>query len=639
MGGRYCSENRVTGRGDARTLDAQRGRRRASFRAATALRARRPVCLLPRMSDPNARAWAARKLTEAIARARSLQTGAAEPTPEFEGWVRDVRRALGASLGEDHAFAREFDALAALHQSALGSLGRPRSVHLDEHRTPDQVLREAVPLLRDAVELLGGAPAGAPAAVGTVPAQPAVAPAESLGATTKADAPTALVSYAWTTDAHVAWVQNDLAGRLRAEGGVRVRLDDWDVHPGQSLTAFMEQAIRESDFVLAVCEPAYRAKTDDRSGGVGYEARLLTGAALRAAHDGKVIPVLRGDPAASIPTWLDGIKYVDLRGRPGDPLYEAAFQRLTHTLHRQYAAPPPVGPRPELPAANAYQPTGGAAERPSGESRGAEAGDAFAGREPVVLRFDDGDVAAFGAERIHAAEILELNLVALTPEGAASLQALRGRAGPSVYTSPPTLAVAYGTIPLLTATWARVRQVGHEITAGTTRWRLTLEPLDGASGVMDDVIMNGYSPDDIAGWRARRILLDERPADRRPGDPIPGKFAGGLRLDPTIEALLSGAVAGYGRHDERSLGAVEGSPLPRLFAAWTANREAFLAAARLTAALWLVLTRTVERVRLLDLTFAADDRLAVAFEGARRRVYTNREPAVVVVEGECALRR
>ena len=152
-----------------------------------------------------------------------------------------------------------------------------------------------------------------------------------------------------------------------------------------------------------------------------------------------------------------------------------------------------------------------------------------------------------------------------------------------MYGSPPTLAIAYGAVPAVTATWTHLREIGHEIADGTTRWRLTLELVELPSMSMDDVTMNGVSPDDIAGWRARRIMLDERPADRRPGDPIPGGVAAALRGDSTLEMVLSGAVAGYGRHDGRTLGPVEGAPLPALYAGWQADRSAFLAAARLTA--------------------------------------------------------
>ncbi len=263
--------------------------------------------------------------------------------------------------------------------------------------------------------------------------------------------------------------------------------------------------------------------------------------------------------------------------------------------------------------------------------------DVFAGREPVIIRFDDGHVATFGADRIEHGQSLVLDVLALSPGGAERLHALHSRVSPAVYASPPTLAVAFGAAPAATAMWGRLRNLGREIAAGTTRWRLTLEPLELTVGVMDDMTFNSVGPDDIAGWRSRRILLDERSTGRRPGDPMPNGLAAGIYRDPTLEMVLSGAMAASGRDDGRSLGAVEGSPIPSLFATWTADRAGFLTAARLVATLWLVLTRTVERVRRLDLQFVRDDRLSVDFEGTRRRVYTDREPAVIIVEGECPL--
>ena len=58
--------------------------------------------------------------------------------------------------------------------------------------------------------------------------------------------------------------------------------------------------MRESDYVLLICTPAFAARADDRVGGVGYEQAVVTGEIFSGtAHPEKFIPVLRGDPATS----------------------------------------------------------------------------------------------------------------------------------------------------------------------------------------------------------------------------------------------------------------------------------------------------------------------------------------------------
>jgi hypothetical protein len=94
-------------------------------------------------------------------------------------------------------------------------------------------------------------------------------------ATMVTKAPRTFISYAWEGEAHRIWVR-ELATRLRRDG-VDVRLDQWDTAPGAELTAYMESAIRDNDFVLMICTPTYKSKSDGRRGGVGYEGSVITG--------------------------------------------------------------------------------------------------------------------------------------------------------------------------------------------------------------------------------------------------------------------------------------------------------------------------------------------------------------------------
>lgn len=154
--------------------------------------------------------------------------------------------------------------------------------------------------------------------------------------------PKAFVSYAWEDDDHKLWAKQ-LAERLRADG-VEVLLDQWALAPGDQLPEFMERAIRENDYVLIVCTPRYREKSDERSGGVGYEGDIMTGEVVASRNHRKFIPLLRrGGWSEAAPSWLRGKVYVDLSG---EPYSEEHYQDLLSTLFNARSSAPPVGPVP-----------------------------------------------------------------------------------------------------------------------------------------------------------------------------------------------------------------------------------------------------------------------------------------------------
>jgi hypothetical protein len=160
---------------------------------------------------------------------------------------------------------------------------------------------------------------------------------------TNSKVPRAFVSYAWEDDEHKDWVRR-LAARLRCDG-VDVLLDRWEAVPGDQLPQFMERAVRDADYVLIVCTPRYKQKSDGRVGGVGYEGDIMTGEALVNRDPRKFIPILRkGSWKEAAPSWLVGKYYVDLRG---DPYSVEHYQDLLTTFHGQRAQAPPLGPAPQ----------------------------------------------------------------------------------------------------------------------------------------------------------------------------------------------------------------------------------------------------------------------------------------------------
>jgi hypothetical protein len=144
--------------------------------------------------------------------------------------------------------------------------------------------------------------------------------------------PSVFISYSWDSDDHRLWVRA-LAERLRQDG-MTVRLDQWFIRPGDDIPAFMEVAVRESEFVIIVCTPTFKAASDNRTGGVGYESQVLTGEVFALSHGQKVIPILRdGTWAESAPSYALGRWYVDMRG---EGIAEIGYALLSRTLFGRF---------------------------------------------------------------------------------------------------------------------------------------------------------------------------------------------------------------------------------------------------------------------------------------------------------------
>src|SRR5947209_3172881 len=116
--------------------------------------------------------------------------------------------------------------------------------------------------------------------------------------------PKAFLSYSWESVAHRSWVR-EFATCLR-EKGVEVTLDQWELHPGDAVPAFMERAVRENDYVLIVCTPHYAERSNQRRGGVGYEGDIMTAEVFTIGHRRKFVPLFRAGSkwADAAPSWL-----------------------------------------------------------------------------------------------------------------------------------------------------------------------------------------------------------------------------------------------------------------------------------------------------------------------------------------------
>lgn len=151
--------------------------------------------------------------------------------------------------------------------------------------------------------------------------------------------PTTFISYAWESEGLKTWVKS-LATKLR-ENGIDAKLDLWEVLPGDQLSHFMDKSVRENDYVLIICTPKYKNKSEERIGGVGYEGDIMTAEVLQNSNHRKFIPILKsGTKESALPTWLKGKYFVDLSS---DDHFTNNFDDLLTTLLNARETAPSLG--------------------------------------------------------------------------------------------------------------------------------------------------------------------------------------------------------------------------------------------------------------------------------------------------------
>lgn len=103
--------------------------------------------------------------------------------------------------------------------------------------------------------------------------------------------PKVFISYSHDSPEHKKWVAT-FSSRLM-ENGINVILDQWDLGLGDDVPKFMEKSVTSSDRVLMICSEVYVHKANDGTGGVGYEAMIVTGELVSNLGTSKFIPVIR----------------------------------------------------------------------------------------------------------------------------------------------------------------------------------------------------------------------------------------------------------------------------------------------------------------------------------------------------------
>lgn len=174
-----------------------------------------------------------------------------------------------------------------------------------------------------------------------------------------------------------------------------------------------------------------------------------------------------------------------------------------------------------------------------------------------------------------------------------------------------------------TALMVRMRALEKIIEKGREVWHLEFEVDEQAmSGGPFEMNFSSFSAEQIAELRARRLLLNERLSQSI-----------GMRPNDSTMQLIENSVAGGSNNGF----AIMGSPFPGLFEELKEEPSEFLEAARLSAVLLLLLTRTVNQINRLDLRMHSATELGVQFKGARPPRYVREQPQEIVVEGICNL--
>lgn len=163
---------------------------------------------------------------------------------------------------------------------------------------------------------------------------------------TETQAPHVFLSYSHDSDAQRHWVRR--LGEDLTKNGVATILDQWHLHVGDDIGAFMEQSLSKATYSVLVCTEQYAQKANDRRGGVGYEQAVFVGELLMTHElSSRFLPILRsGDPSKALPLYLRSRLFVDFRD---DSAYEQALDQLLRRIFGAPAfTPPQLGEAPDF---------------------------------------------------------------------------------------------------------------------------------------------------------------------------------------------------------------------------------------------------------------------------------------------------
>ena len=137
------------------------------------------------------------------------------------------------------------------------------------------------------------------------------------------------ISYSWDGAEHRAWVKK-FVDSLEEIEEITTIWDGYDLDSLIDKNYFMEDASYDADFVVAITTSAYKAKADERKGGVGIETFLMSAMhwkGLQKDKRSKIISVQR-EPN-STPRYLEGHFHLDFTQ---DAQFSAKLKELEQLL-------------------------------------------------------------------------------------------------------------------------------------------------------------------------------------------------------------------------------------------------------------------------------------------------------------------
>jgi hypothetical protein len=348
---------------------------------------------------------------------------------------------------------------------------------------------------------------------------------------------------------------------------------------------------KQARFCVIFLSEAYARKA-----WTNHELKSAQSRAFLQKNEAYILPVRIDD--TEIPGIRPTMGYLDLRKDTVEDVAEAALEKIAAAK----SGPPKAGDAREKKDGKA----------PAKKSTGA------AKKATVIDNSQDWILLADGfyqAQSVDRPDDSRFIVTLTTSEAAADarLEAMRGRR---------QISFAYANDAFV----VRCESAASTYEAGAHKWRMTLAKEDVLyGGSMTESAFsdgrNSYSAEDFARMRAERILLAAHPA------PVAKRGAFGVS-GGLLESFIQG----------NNTLRVTSSPIQGLAKTMPRDKAAdFLGCARLLAMYYLKAGGVVERVERLALGPLKGDSVHVKFRGLRRQKYSNSDPEVIELEGDCPL--
>ena len=140
--------------------------------------------------------------------------------------------------------------------------------------------------------------------------------------------PKLFISYSWTDEDHETWVMK-LAEELMSQG-IDVILDKWNLLEGNDANAFMESMVTDVSVtkIIMICDRAYVEKSNNRSGGAGTEAQIISPELYKKTTQNKFVAVIKErdeDGKPYVPVYCSSNIHIDLSD---SSTYSSNFENL-----------------------------------------------------------------------------------------------------------------------------------------------------------------------------------------------------------------------------------------------------------------------------------------------------------------------